>query len=476
MKSGSTIGQQFARTCAAILTMAAALAGVALYNIHTSDASIQTLATDAIPGILYAGRLDADFKTFRGDCWKHIASSDAAAMALVEKTQDELKKKIAEDLAGYEASITQDEDRQSFKTIKPAMDLYLEAWGRILPISRQGRNEDAASAYIRDVNPTSQALEKIVQAIVDWNKAYADRVADEASTRAARGRALTWTVAAVALLGGTFLIVIIVRKTSANLRHSIAELKEGADQVLSAANQVASSSQSLAQGASEQAASLEDTSASTVQINAAARKNAEDCRRAAELVASSEEKFLETNASLELMMTAMAEIHESSQKISKIIKVIDEIAFQTNILALNAAVEAARAGEAGMGFAVVADEVRNLAQRCAQAARDTATLIEESIVKTQDGKQRTDDVASSIRAVTEESGKVKELVTAVNAGSQEQSRGLEQIGSAVSQMEQLTQTTAANAEEGASAAEELTAQSEAVKAIADQLSALVGVG
>ena len=143
--------------------------------------------------------------------------------------------------------------------------------------------------------------------------------------------------------------------------------------------------------------------------------------------------------------------HASSDKISKIIKTIDEIAFQTNILALNAAVEAARAGEAGMGFAVVADEVRNLAQRCAQAAKDTAGLIEESIAKSNDGKPKLDQVAKAIAAITEDSGKVKTLVDEVSLGSQEQARGLEQISKAIAQMEQVTQKTAASAEERSAA-------------------------
>ncbi len=179
-----------------------------------------------------------------------------------------------------------------------------------------------------------------------------------------------------------------------------AELGEGAGQVASAAGQISSSSQSLAQGASQQAASLEETSASSEEINSMARKNAENSQSANGLVTQSQQKFHETNQSLESMVVAMGDIKDSSDKVAKIIKVIDEIAFQTNILALNAAVEAARAGEAGMGFAVVADEVRNLAQRCAQAARDTAALIEESIVKSNDGKVKVDQVAVAIRAIS----------------------------------------------------------------------------
>jgi methyl-accepting chemotaxis protein/methyl-accepting chemotaxis protein-1 (serine sensor receptor) len=207
-----------------------------------------------------------------------------------------------------------------------------------------------------------------------------------------------------------------------------------------------------------------------------ARKNTENSRGAADLVTQSQQKFVQTNQLLDQSVVAMGEINTQSGKISKIIKVIDEIAFQTNILALNAAVEAARAGEAGMGFAVVADEVRNLAQRCAQAAKDTAALIEESIAKSNDGKTKVDQVATAIRTITEESAKVKTLVDEVNLGSQEQTRGIEQVGKAITQMEHVTQKTAANAEESAAAAEELTAQSATLKSIVESLTAMVGGG
>ena len=174
------------------------------------------------------------------------------------------------------------------------------------------------------------------------------------------------------------------------------------------------------------------------------------------------------------MIGSMQEINSSSEKISRIIKVIDEISFQTNILALNAAVEAARAGEAGMGFAVVADEVRNLAQRCAQAAKDTAALIEESITKTSEGGRKLNEVAEVFRSITENTTNVKTLVDEVSHGSQEQARGIEQISKAISQMEQLTQSAAANSEESAAASEEMSAQAESLKAVVERLQTLVG--
>jgi methyl-accepting chemotaxis protein len=267
-----------------------------------------------------------------------------------------------------------------------------------------------------------------------------------------------------------------VRQVNQTLYRAAAELSEGAEQITSAASQVASSSQSLAQGASEQAASLEETSASSEEITSMTRKNAENSQSAADVMTAVDQHVKEGNRTLEEMVVSMAEIHASSDKISKIIKVIDEIAFQTNILALNAAVEAARAGEAGMGFAVVADEVRNLAQRSAQAAKDTAGLIEESIAKSNEGGAKLQQVTEVIRAITESSSKVKTLVDEVNLGSKEQARGIDQIAKAVSEMDQVTQSTAANAEESASASEELSAQAEALNQVVRQLRAMVGGG
>ncbi len=204
------------------------------------------------------------------------------------------------------------------------------------------------------------------------------------------------------------------------------------------------------------------------------RKNAENAGQAATLMFETERLVQGANGALGEMVTSMAMIKESSDKVARIIRTIDEIAFQTNILALNAAVEAARAGEAGMGFAVVADEVRALAQRSAQAARDTATLIEESISRSMEGQQKVTQVSGAIEAITSSAVRVKGLISEVSEASRQQTQGIDQVSQAVAQMERVTQGTAATAEESAAASEELNAQAAAALDIVMRVASIVG--
>ena len=204
-----------------------------------------------------------------------------------------------------------------------------------------------------------------------------------------------------------------------------------------------------------------------------AQRSAADCRSTAELITMSQGRFEDTNASLAQLVTAMDGISESSRSVSKIIKVIDEIAFKTNILALNAAVEAARAGEAGLGFAVVAEEVRNLAHQCAEAAKNSAGIIETSIRRSNEGRSRVGEVTASIQGVIAESAKVRTLVDQINVASDEQMRGMMQIARSISQMEEVTQAAAASAQQSASSGRELTEQSTLLQEIVGSLTLVV---
>jgi len=203
------------------------------------------------------------------------------------------------------------------------------------------------------------------------------------------------------------------------------------------------------------------------------RSSAHNAQQAATLVAGVVDQVGQSNAALREMVTSMDGIKASSSRVAQIIKSIDEIAFQTNLLALNAAVEAARAGQAGMGFAVVAEEVRSLAQRSAQAARDTASLIDESIQRSNEGAGKVGQVAAAIGAITESVGKVKAIVADVREASQQQAHGIDQVLQSIQQIERVTQTTATTAEENAAAGDELNAQAVASMAVVRQLEVLV---
>jgi methyl-accepting chemotaxis protein len=254
----------------------------------------------------------------------------------------------------------------------------------------------------------------------------------------------------------------------------IGAVMEATTTISTGAREIAMGNTDLSQRTEEQASSLEETAASLEELTSTVRQNADNAQQANKLASTASEVAIKGGGVVTQVVRTMDDITASSRKISDIIGVIDEIAFQTNILALNAAVEAARAGEAGMGFAVVADEVRNLAQRSAQAAKDTALLIEDSIARSNDGKIKVDQVATAVRSMAQDSASIKQLVDEVMLGSEEQSNGIKQITRAITQMEQVTQTTAANAEESASAAEELNAQAESLRDIVRRLNALVG--
>jgi methyl-accepting chemotaxis protein len=275
---------------------------------------------------------------------------------------------------------------------------------------------------------------------------------------------------------GAFLGFIVAHRISRTVSSVTTTLSSGAEQTAAAAEQVSTSSQSLAEGSSEQAASLEETSSSLEEMSSMTKRNAEHARQANELARGARHAADTGVTDMQAMATAMNEIKTSSDDIAKIIKTIDEIAFQTNILALNAAVEAARAGEAGMGFAVVADEVRNLAQRSAVAAKETAGKIEGAITKTTLGVQLSDQVAKTLHEIASKARQVDELVAQVATASREQTQGIEQLNTAIGQIDKVTQSNAASAEESASAAEEMSAQTKVLNEAVGELIALVDGG
>ncbi|MCE9574671.1 MAG: methyl-accepting chemotaxis protein [Deltaproteobacteria bacterium] len=267
-------------------------------------------------------------------------------------------------------------------------------------------------------------------------------------------------LALAAALGGLIFGVTMAVRVSARLTEGVAALQSNSRDVSEAATQVATVSQSMAQGASTQAASIEETSAALEEIATMTKRNAGSAGQATESTADTRAAAEQSAQLMGDLVGAMDAIKGSSDEIGKIIKVIDEIAFQTNMLALNAAVEAARAGEAGMGFAVVADEVRSLAQRSAQAASDTAGKIEESIRRSNNGVEITRRVHTSLSEIVGRIRKIDELTREISGASQEQARGIAQTNSAVAQMDRVTQQNASLADQVATSAGQLTGQAQ----------------
>jgi methyl-accepting chemotaxis protein len=471
-----TIGQKLYLNFGAALLLTLGLGGLAAWSVENLGATIDKAAKKNALKVYLAGDMDtvtSDMQAQARGAMMMMLLKDPAGAAKYAQDFQASAGRLRKSIDQFVPLVETQEGRRMIGDINGAFPTLVAGHEEFQKILKSGNLKAASGFLTGKFMPQMDKVSTEADQLAQQQRELMTQVANAAGTMVNRD----FSVIGIAL-GGAFLLalttVLAVRRINTSLRQVAEGLSESALQVEAAAGQVATSSQSLAQGASEQAASIEETSASSEEINSMARKSADNSSAAAENMIRTAQGVEETNLELAEMIVSMNEINASSGKISKIIKVIDGIAFQTNILALNAAVEAARAGEAGMGFAVVADEVRNLAQRCSQAARDTAGLIEESIAKSNDGKKKLDLVATAVRAITERTGEVKILIDEVRAASEEQTRGIQQISQAMSQMDHVSQSTAATAEESASASQELMAQSSTLREIVGSLTAMVG--
>jgi len=470
-----TIGKRIILGFTAVLTITIMLGGFAITRLMDIRAGSQRIAEGNLPGILLASTLAELTRDTYAEVFEHVIAVDAAEMQRIETGMAQIAAKAVEIRKAYEATIITPANRALYDKSMQARTTFLQVRDeKILPLSRAGQSKEATDAMRTHLTPAYRNYTQAITEMVEFNADRGKAAGSEIQTSSASATTGVITGVLVALSLGAAIGVIIIRGTTRTLRQVADSLNEGSDQVASAANQVSASSQTLAEGASEQAASLEETSASLEEMSSMTKKNAEHAQSAKNLASETRVAADAGTTDMHEMNAAMSAIKTSSDNIAKIIKTIDEIAFQTNILALNAAVEAARAGEAGMGFAVVAEEVRSLAQRSAQAAKETAEKIEDSIQKSAHGVQISSKVGERLQSIATRTKQVDELIGEIATASAEQTQGIQQVNITVSQMDKVTQTNAAGAEEGASAAEELSSQAVVLKESISQLLQLVG--
>ncbi|MDD5167608.1 MAG: methyl-accepting chemotaxis protein [Syntrophales bacterium] len=382
----------------------------------------------------------------------------------------EYNKKRADEAFNTFNTLSRSKDMESaWNNVKQARENWKKESDQYLELVKAGKREEALTLSNGKMREHTLALTKSVDDLItlDVKESKEQESRDKGVAHALKYLALIGSFggAILALAFGFIFPVVITRP----INKVIDGLGDASDQVVSASIQVASSSQSLAEGTSEQAASLEETSSTLEEISSMTQRNADNASQAKALMLQTREIVSRVHDHVGQVALSVEEATKTSEETGKIIKTIDEIAFQTNLLALNAAVEAARAGEAGAGFAVVAGEVRNLAMRAAEAAKNTSTLIENTITAVGKSSELTQMTQVAFSENVELSDKVGNLIDEIAATSQEQTQGITQINKAVQEMDQVVQQTAANAEQSASAAEQMNSQAEAMKEYIDKL-------
>ena len=457
-----------------VAVIAAIIGSVGFWSLNAAKIARDEIAWVFLPGIYALGTMNEAV----------TAISRAERILCLEKDAEIINrqyvrleaawKHVNEGWKIYEPLPHSPDEAVLWKKLLQSWDIWKKSHQDVISLVKKGDLDAARASSIGKTLDLFEINNKLLNEIININVTNS-KTTVEASDKTSDTIKLIFGIlvilgVAVSLFLGIYLSLSITR----SLNQVISGLTEASDQVASAAKEVSSASQSLAEGSSQQAASVEETSSSLEEMSSMTKQNASNAGQADSLMKQANQVVNKANVSMSQLTTSMQEISKASEETSKIIKTIDEIAFQTNLLALNAAVEAARAGEVGAGFAVVADEVRNLAMRAADAAKNTAALIEGTVKKVTDGTALVKTTNDAFKEVAISTAKVGELVGEIAAASTEQSQGIEQVNIAVTEMDKVTQQNAATAEESASASEELNAQAEEMKSFVADLAAMVG--
>ena len=450
------------------------LGGLGLWRVLAVNKNVVNLATNSVPSVVTLNKIIQ----LNNDSAKYVRkivdqAADEKVVAASEASFQTARKGADELINIYEKLFSDPKDEQLFRAAQASRNTLMTASEKVIDLVRSKRVEEAVNLQRAEIEPVLDAAVKGFNEDIDYNIKLAEEEAKMAQEKVTASFWMILPTLATAGLLGAIIGWTIIRAVSRSLGMISDSLEEGATQTASASGQLSSASQSLAEGCQEQGSSVAETSAALEEMSVMIRSTADNAEKAKSF-ANEARLAAQTGAQTMVEMnTAMHAIEASSAEVAKIVKNIDEIAFQTNILALNAAVEAARAGEAGAGFAVVADEVRSLAQRSAAAAKETAEKIEAAIANSRRGSISCTKVGESLEEIVAKVASADALVAEISTAAKEQSQGIQQVGVAMTQLDKVTQGNATNAQQSASAAEQLNSQAHVMQDTVSFLRSLV---